>query len=191
MRLWLKDKNKKLKGELGTSVKVEHLPSTEAPRFNPCTTATRKRFHWDWRHNTAQQLRTLVALPKTRGSIHSIHMESDIIFNFSSKGYGTLFWLLQALHTCGTQACVQAKHPYLQNHKKSKGQRNFLNALKLGVVVMPLISALRREVVSSRLPLITRGLQSYKSNIVKPCLKTKFKHKIKRLRETEPGVSTI
>lgn len=169
---------------MGTSVKVEHLPSTEAPRFNPCTTATRKRLHWDWRHNTAQQLRTLVALPKTRGSIHSIHMESDIIFNFSSKGYGTLFWLLQALHTCGTQACVQAKHPYIQNHKKLKGQRNFLNALKLGVVVLLLISALSGE------KWWVQGhpwlLEDYS-----PCLKTKFKHKIKRLRETEPGVSTI
>ena len=61
----------------------------------------------------AQWVRALAALPAHLVSTLSMHVLVHKSLNSSSRGSDALFWLLWALHACGTQTQTQAKHSYM------------------------------------------------------------------------------
>ena len=68
----------------------------------------------------AHWLRGMAALPEDPGSIPITHMAAHNHLKLQFQGSDALFWLPQALYSCNTQTCAQAKHPCISNKNKRK-----------------------------------------------------------------------
>lgn len=88
-----------------------HFPLLFLPSVLPCPIPRISLNGWILKSSiiwTGEWLRAVAAAPAARRLA---------IVNSSTRLSGSLFWCLQASHTCGTETYVQAKHPYTQNNK--------------------------------------------------------------------------